>query len=68
MYHVSTNEHIEFIDKDHARIHVYWMTVFGTAGEGTTPRVAAVGHSIDDVVRVNGQWLIKVRNVQPAED
>jgi uncharacterized protein (TIGR02246 family) len=63
MYHVITNSHIEFVDADHARYHSYWMTVFGAAGEGTTPRVAAAGQGIDDLVRVDGQWLIRTRNV-----
>jgi hypothetical protein len=28
-------------------------------------RVAAVGRSVDELVRLNGKWLIKVRNVAP---
>lgn len=63
MYHVITNAYIEFVDKDHARYHSYWMTVFGAAGKGTAPRVAAAGQGVDDVVRIKGQWLIKLRNV-----
>src|SRR5215475_328614 len=31
MYHMTMNEHLEFIDKDHARINAYWQTVFGAA-------------------------------------
>jgi uncharacterized protein (TIGR02246 family) len=65
MYHVIANHSIEFIDRDHARYHAYWMTVFGAAGEGTTPRVAAAGRSIDMLERVDGEWLIKSRNVAP---
>ena len=49
-----TNHHIEFVDKDHARYHAYWMTVFGAAGENTPPRVAAAGREYDELVRVNG--------------
>ena len=67
MYHVLTNNYIEFIDKDHARMQAYWMTVFGAAGEGTPPRVAAAGREVDDLVRMNGQWLIKLRDVAPKE-
>jgi uncharacterized protein (TIGR02246 family) len=63
MYHVITNSYIEFVDEDHARYHSYWMTVFGAAGENGMPRVAAAGQGVDDVVRVDGKWLIKMRNV-----
>ena len=45
----------------------YYITMFGAAGEGTPARVAAVGRSIDELVRVNGQWLIKLRNVAPLD-
>jgi hypothetical protein len=67
MYHVLTNNSIEFIDKDHARMQSYWMTVFGSAGESTPARVAAAGREVDELVRLNGQWLIKVRDVAPTE-
>ena len=64
MYHVITNSYLEFIDKDHARLEAYWMTVFAAAG-GKTPRVAAAGREVDELVRLNGNWLIKVRDVAP---
>jgi uncharacterized protein (TIGR02246 family) len=67
MYHVITNDHIEFIGKDQARYHSYWMTVFGPAGRGGQPSVAAVGHGLDQLVKVNGKWLIKSRNVTPSD-
>jgi uncharacterized protein (TIGR02246 family) len=65
MYHVLTNNYIEFIDKDHAHMEAYWMTVFGAAGDKTPARVAAAGREVDELVRVNGQWLIKLRDVSP---
>jgi uncharacterized protein (TIGR02246 family) len=67
MYHMTANERISFTDKDHARIEAYWITAFGAAGEQTPLRIAAVGRSIDELARVNGQWLIKARNVAPQE-
>jgi 3-phenylpropionate/cinnamic acid dioxygenase small subunit len=67
MYHVITNSYIEFVDNDHARFHAYWMTVFGAAGRGTMPRVAAAGREVDDIVRVSGKWLIKLRNVAATD-
>ena len=62
MYHMTTDTWIEFIDDTHARHHNYWLTVFGAAGKGTKATVEAAGHGIDDVVKVNGKWLIKVRD------
>ena len=66
MYHMTANERITFSDKDHARVEAYYITAMAAAGD-TPLRVAAVGRSIDDVVRVNGQWLIKSRNVAPQD-
>ncbi len=63
MYHIITNPYIELVDSDHARFHGYWLTVFGPAGEKGTPRVAAAGREVDELVRVDGKWLIKLRNV-----
>jgi hypothetical protein len=65
MYHMTMNEHLEFLDRDHARLNAYWLTVFGSAGESVPLRVAAAGRSVDELVRVNGKWLIKARNVAP---
>jgi hypothetical protein len=66
MYHVITNDYLEFAGKDQARYHSYWMTVFGAAGRGGQPRVAAAGHGVDQLVKINGKWLIKSRNVSPG--
>jgi hypothetical protein len=63
MYHMTMDSWIEFVDADHARHHSYWQTVFGPAKQGDPVRVAAAGYGIDDLVRVNGKWLIKLRNV-----
>src|SRR5690606_13867362 len=67
MYHMTTDSYIEFIDENTARHHSYWLTVFGAAGQGQAPRVAAAGRGVDELVRVNGQWLIKSRNVAPQD-
>jgi uncharacterized protein (TIGR02246 family) len=66
MYHMTMNEEIRFIDKDHAQINAYWQTVFGAVGN-TPVRVAAAGRSVDDLVRVSGKWLIKTRDVAPKD-
>ena len=66
MYHMEMNAYVEFPAKDRARHHSYWQTVFGAVGRGGQVRVAAAGHAVDDLVKVNGKWLIKIRNVAPG--
>ena len=65
MHHVIANHQIEFLGPNEARYDSYWMTVFGAVGQDTPVRVAAAGRGVDQLVRVNGQWLIKNRNVAP---
>ena len=65
MYHVIANHTIEFVGPNEARYNSYWMTVFGAVGQEVPTRVAAAGRGIDTVVRVNGEWLIKSRDVAP---
>jgi hypothetical protein len=67
MYHMTANSWLEFVDKDHARHHAYYITVVAGAGESTPPRVAAAGRSVDHLERVNGKWLIKLRDVAPRD-
>lgn len=67
MYHMTTDSYTEFVDRDHARVHTYWLTVFAAVGQEVPLRVAAAGRGIDDVVRVNGRWLIESRNVAPQD-
>lgn len=65
MYHMTANERITFIDKDHARVEAYYLTAFGAAGANVPLRIASVGRDVDKLVRVNGQWLIRTRDVAP---
>ena len=67
MYHMTANQRITFSDKDHARVEAYYLTARAAGGDNQPLSVLAVGRSIDDVVRVNGQWLIKSRNVSPTD-
>lgn len=67
MHHIITNSYIEFVDADHARYHSYWMTVFEGVGRDIKPNVAAAGRGIDELVRVDGKWLIRKRDVQPKD-
>ena len=58
LLHMNADTWIEFIDDTHARHHSYWLTM-----NRMPAGVAAVGVGVDELVKVNGQWLIQVRNV-----
>ena len=62
MYHIVTNPHIEFIDENHARFHAYWMGVLETGGG-----VVTAGREVNELVKINGTWLISIRNVDPED-
>jgi uncharacterized protein (TIGR02246 family) len=66
LYHMATDTWIEFTDDTHAKHHSYWMTMAAASGD-SPPSVLAVGVGVDELVKVNGQWLIKVRNVSAGE-
>jgi hypothetical protein len=61
MYHVVTNPHIELIDENHARFHAYWMGVFTSGG------VTSAGREVNELEKIDGQWLIRVRDVDPQD-
>jgi uncharacterized protein (TIGR02246 family) len=62
LLHMTADTWIEFIDDTHAKHHSYWITMRKASGDAPAA-VAAVGVGVDEVVKVNGQWLIKTRNV-----
>jgi hypothetical protein len=63
LYHMELNHWIEFVDKDHARYHAYYLTVSGAMGQETPARIVAAGQSLDTMERVSGKWLLKTRDV-----
>ena len=67
MYHMNADTWIEFLDAGHARHHSYWFTVVSGSGPGSTTSILAAGVGVDDLVKVNGRWLIKLRDVSPQE-
>ena len=62
MFHIVTNPHIEFIDKDHARYYAYWMGAFASGGG-----ITSAGREVNELVRLNNQWFISVRDVDPQD-
>jgi uncharacterized protein (TIGR02246 family) len=70
MRHFTMNQYLEFTGPATARYHYYHQTIFGT-GAATSPdpaRIAAAGNGVDDLVKVDGKWLIKYRNVAANDD
>ena len=71
MHHFTMNAWLEFTGPTTARYHYYHQTVFGTGGalnSPSAPRMAAAGQGVDDLVKVNGVWLIQMRNVAPTRE
>jgi hypothetical protein len=70
MRHFTMNQYLEFTGPTSARYHYYHQTIFGTGGATSADpaRIAAAGNGVDDLVKVNGQWLIKYRNVSAPDD
>jgi len=62
MHHVMSNAVIDITGPDTARHHSYWMTVSG-GPELYSFRVAAQGRYEDELVKVDGQWLIHRRKI-----
>lgn len=65
--HMTANHHIAFTGPDSATVHSYWLTMFPGSGAQNPDRLGAVGRAVDQLVRVDGKWLIKVRNVAPQD-
>jgi hypothetical protein len=70
MRHFTMNQYLEFTGPTTARYHYYHQTIFGTgaATSADPARIAAAGNGVDDLVKVDGQWLIKYRNVAAVDD
>jgi uncharacterized protein (TIGR02246 family) len=67
LYHMELNHWIEFVDKDHARYHAYYLTVSGAMGRDVPARIVAAGQSLDAMERVKGKWLLRTRDVTAKE-
>jgi hypothetical protein len=68
MYHVLLNGYVSFPDANHAHMEAYWLTVFGQDGQKVPVRVAAAGREVDELVKMNGRWLIQFRDVAPKDN
>jgi 3-phenylpropionate/cinnamic acid dioxygenase small subunit len=63
-YQSITNMTIEFKSENRATVEGYFMAILA-ATPNNPPRVATVGREVDEVVKVDGRWLIAVRTVSP---
>lgn len=62
MHHVMSNAVIDIVSPGKALHHCYWMTVSG-GPELNSFRVAAEGRYEDELIKVDGQWLIHRRKI-----
>ena len=65
LHHIMSNQNIEFTGPDSAVVHYYWQTVTGGSPGAAQPQVLAAGRGRDEVVKMDGEWLIANRNVMP---
>lgn len=65
IYHPIFNFNVEFHGENHAEINSYWFTVLAERPPNGSPKITLVGRCKTEVVRVNGRWLIKSRDVFP---
>ncbi|WEK46601.1 MAG: nuclear transport factor 2 family protein [Candidatus Andeanibacterium colombiense] len=70
LQHATSNDWVEFTGPDSATIHYYWQTygLSATNKLDDPPKLLAAGNGVDQVARVNGQWLFKSRDVFAAND
>jgi predicted SnoaL-like aldol condensation-catalyzing enzyme len=69
MRHFTMNQYLEFTGPTTAKYHYYHQTVFGSGvgGSDGAPLVASAGNGVDDLIKLDGKWLIAYRNVAANE-
>lgn len=67
VYVMHVNGYVDFPDRDHAHMEGNWLEVSPQTGPNEPASVVGVGREIDELERVNGQWLIQLRNVAPKD-
>jgi uncharacterized protein (TIGR02246 family) len=67
LHHVMSNQSIDFVNPNRAVVNYYWQTVSRGAPGGPAPQMLAQGWGRDEVVKLDGRWLIKNRDVTPGE-
>jgi uncharacterized protein (TIGR02246 family) len=67
VYVMDANTYIEFPDRDHAHMEAYWLEVSPRNGQNVPARFVNAGREAEDFVRINGQWLIQLRDPAPKD-
>lgn len=68
LHHVMSNQSIDFVNPNRAIVNYYWQTVTRGAPGGPAPQLLAQGWGRDEVVKLQGRWLIRNRDVTPEAD
>jgi uncharacterized protein (TIGR02246 family) len=70
LQHATSNDWVEFTGPDSARSHYSWQTyaLSATGKLDDPPKLLAAGNGVDEVVRQDGQWLFRSRDVNAAGD
>ena len=67
VYVMDLNTSVEFPDRDHAHLEAYWLEVSPRTGPNGPARVVNAGREVEELERINGQWLIRLRDAAPKD-
>lgn len=67
VYVMDLNTSVEFPDRDHAHLEAYWLEASPRTGPNVPARFVNAGREVEELERVNGQWLIKLRDAAPKD-
>jgi hypothetical protein len=67
VYVMDVNTSVEFPDRDHAHLEAYWLEVSPRTGASVPARVVNAGREVEELERINGQWLLKLRDAAPKD-
>jgi uncharacterized protein (TIGR02246 family) len=67
VYVMDVNTYLEFRDRDHAHLEAYWLEASPRIGPNVPARFVNAGREVEELERVNGQWLIKLRDAAPKD-
>jgi uncharacterized protein (TIGR02246 family) len=67
VYVMDVNTSVGFPDRDHAHLEAYWLEVSPRTGPSVPARVVNAGREVEELERINGQWLLKLRDAAPKD-
>jgi|SRR5579862_1832839 len=67
VYVMDVNTYLEFPDRDHAHLEAYWLEASPRTGANVPARFVNAGREVEELERVNGQWLIRLRDAAPKD-